>query len=276
MSDAQQPQFSETVGYRVRFDESDPSGLLRTSGLLRYAQDSAWIHSEQLGFGREWYAERGLWWLVRCAEVLVTGPVHMGETVSVTTRIVGYRKVWARRRTEVAGASGEVAATLLTDWVITDSKGAPTRVPPEFVALFGGQIGTFTPGRVLLPPLDDSAAATRSFAIRQQDLDPMAHVNNAAYLDFFEESLVDAGHAAWLTRLPRRYRLEYVAAAEPASTVTARLWPTGKGFAFRLSGSKGEELVRATADADATRQAFRDAVDARLAWTALGKSSGHG
>lgn len=31
--------------YRVRFDEAGPDGLLRTSVLLRLAQDLAWHHS---------------------------------------------------------------------------------------------------------------------------------------------------------------------------------------------------------------------------------------
>ena len=53
-----------------------------------------------------WYAERGLWWLVRCAELNLLADVAMGETVTVTTTIVGYRKVWARRRTEVAARVG--------------------------------------------------------------------------------------------------------------------------------------------------------------------------
>ena len=51
--------------YRVRFDEAGPDGLLRTSVLLRYAQDVAWHHSTSRGFDRAWYAERGLAWLVR-------------------------------------------------------------------------------------------------------------------------------------------------------------------------------------------------------------------
>ena len=34
-------------------------------GHLRFAQDLAWIHSESAGFGREWYADRQLTWLVR-------------------------------------------------------------------------------------------------------------------------------------------------------------------------------------------------------------------
>jgi hypothetical protein len=40
------------AGYRVRFDEAGPDGNLRTSGVLRYAQDVAWRHSEVLGFDR--------------------------------------------------------------------------------------------------------------------------------------------------------------------------------------------------------------------------------
>jgi len=38
--------------YRVRFDEAGPDGLLRTSTLLRYAQDLAAFHSAKRGFDR--------------------------------------------------------------------------------------------------------------------------------------------------------------------------------------------------------------------------------
>ena len=38
--------------YRVRFDEAAPDGLIRTSVLLRYAQDLAWFHSARQGFHR--------------------------------------------------------------------------------------------------------------------------------------------------------------------------------------------------------------------------------
>src|SRR4029079_2038825 len=67
---ATQPSSHETA-YRVRFDEAGPDGTLRTSGLMRFAQAVAWLHSTALGFGREWYAERRLTWLVRAAELEV-------------------------------------------------------------------------------------------------------------------------------------------------------------------------------------------------------------
>ena len=88
--------------YRVRFDEAGPDGRLRTSVLLRYAQDLAWFHSAARGFDRAWYAERGLAWLVRAAEVeVLAGRSRWATSSSGTTQVVGWRRVWARRRTDV-------------------------------------------------------------------------------------------------------------------------------------------------------------------------------
>ena len=74
--------------------------------LLRYAQDLAWFHSAARGFERAWYAERGLTWLVRAAEVEVLAPVAVGDELVGTTRVVGWRRVWARRRTDFVDAGG--------------------------------------------------------------------------------------------------------------------------------------------------------------------------
>jgi acyl-CoA thioesterase FadM len=272
--------FSETVLYRVRFDESDPGGVLRASSLLRYAQDCAWIHSERLGFDRAWYSARGLWWLVRCADLQVLGDIPMGETVRVTTTVVGSRKVWARRQTDVTGTTGQPVASVITDWVITDERGAPTRVPREFFELFGSRVQTFTPGRVLLPPTPTSAFR-HPVPVRRQDLDPMGHVNNAAYIDFLEEGVIAAGAGPWLQRLPRRYRLEYVAAAGPRDILTGEFWVRGEaGLAYRLVGPTGGEVLRATLDAEPSaagaHAAFRETVRLRRPLHAPGKDSGPG
>src|SRR5207247_6493647 len=97
---AGQPASSWETSYRVRFDEAGPDGRLRTSGFMRYAQDLAWQHSAELGFGRAWYAERGLTWLVRAAELMIVASPEMGSTVGARTAIVGIRRVFARRRGE--------------------------------------------------------------------------------------------------------------------------------------------------------------------------------
>jgi acyl-ACP thioesterase len=73
---------------------------------MRFAQDLAWLHSTALGFGREWYAERGLTWLVRAAELLVLARVPMGRDVHARTEVVGMRRVFARRSASSGSPTG--------------------------------------------------------------------------------------------------------------------------------------------------------------------------
>lgn len=241
---AADPRHRATVRYRARFDECNPDGVVRSSGLLRWAQDLAWIHSERLGFTRDWYAERSLGWLVRCLELNVLGHVALGETVAATTGVVGYRKVIARRRTQVVRETGEPVAVALTDWVLVDARGLPTRIPAEFAAIFGG-VESFEPARVRLGPTPDDAVAL-PFTVRDHEIDPMAHANNAVYVDWIDE----AARALGVSGLSR-YRLEYLVPAVLGANVIGRVWRTERGVDYRLTSASGTELLRAEASGDA-------------------------
>jgi acyl-CoA thioesterase FadM len=230
--------------YRVRFDEAGPDGLLRTSVVLRYAQDLAWYHSTQRGFDRAWYAERGLTWLVRAAEVGVEAEVLTGDELTGTTRVIGWRRVWARRRTEFRDAAGALVAWTHIDWVLLDRRGAPTRIPTEFDAAFGAPAATFPLARV---DLGDTPADSRrrSFRVRPQELDPMAHANNAVYADWLEEAVIAAGDEPAVRRIPRLARLEYARAAEPGVDLFGSAWRVGDGWSFRVADPDGVDLLRA-------------------------------
>jgi len=240
-----------TVDYRLRFDECGANGVVRTSALLRYAQDVAWIHSERLGFDRAWYAERRLAWVVRAAELGILARVALGDTLSISTAITGFRKVWARRRTEARLEDGTLALWGHTDWVMTDERGMPGRVPPEFPARFAIVPGPFEPGRVPLPPTP-ADAYRHPILVRPQDIDPMGHVNNAAYLDYLEEAVLgaDADAEGAIGPVPRRVRLEYLQPAAPGAALTAATWAldddAGAGWAWRLTDDAADdrELAR--------------------------------
>jgi acyl-ACP thioesterase len=227
--------------YRVRFDEAGPDGRLRTSGFMRYAQDLAWQHSADLGFGRAWYAERGLTWLVRAAELVIHEAPEMGTTMTARTAIVGIRRVFARRRGEFLLADGTPAGWVHTDWVLIDSRGALTRIPSIFPETFGGTEDMGPVGRIPLPatPAD---AVHRRFAVRPHELDPMDHANNAVYLDWLEESILaaapDEARAA-TTELPRRYRMEFALAVEAGAELDGAAWRDDAGWSYRLAGADG-------------------------------------
>ena len=235
--------------FRVRFDEAGPDGRVRTSSLLRYAQDLAWQHSDALGFDRVWYAGRAMTWLVRAAELAVLAPMISGDTLTGSTEVVGWRRVWSRRRTEFRDTAGVLTAWVHIDWVLIDGRGAPLRIPADFQAAFGVPDATFPLARVTLsePP---GGVVGRPVVVRPQELDPLDHVNNAVYADWMDEQvLAVGGHAgrAAVRRLPRLVRLEYARAAEAGSTVQALTWPDADATAWscRVDDADGTALLRA-------------------------------
>jgi acyl-ACP thioesterase len=230
--------------YRVRFDEAGSDGRLRTSAILRYAQDLAWVHSSALGFDRAWYDEHGLTWLVRAAELAVTAPTGVGATLIGTTRVVGFRRVWSRRRTEFRDGDGHAVAWINIDWVLLDARGAPTRIPPIFEEIFQGPAATFGLARVPLgEPSED--AVRRRFTVRPQELDPLDHANNAVYADWLEEAVIAAGDRDATRVIPRVVRLEYALPAEADATVDAVAWAADGGWSYQLLGADGNDLLRA-------------------------------
>jgi acyl-CoA thioester hydrolase len=240
--------FAWSAPYRVRFDEAGPDGLLRTSVLLRFAQDVAWFHSASLGFDRAWYAARGLTWLVRAAEVSVLERIGVGSEVTGTTRVVGWRRVWARRQTTFRDAAGTLLARADIDWVLLDARGAPTRIPAEFEPIFGAgasaSAGSVGLARVALGEPPAGARQVR-IVVRPQQLDPMDHVNNAVYADWLEQAVIEAGDPEATRAVPRLMRLDYAAAADPGAHLLADVWLADAGWAYGLRDEAGHELLRA-------------------------------
>ncbi|MEA2623377.1 MAG: hypothetical protein QOH61_2287 [Chloroflexota bacterium] len=237
------------LDYRVRFDEAGPDGLLRSSGYLAFAQDLAWQHSEVAGLDRAWYAERGLQWLVRAVRLEIALGVEYGETVRVSTEVIGWRRMWARRRSTFRTDAG-LLAVALTDWVLLNAEGRPVRVPGDVAERFA-DVRSFEPARVSLRKVGEPLKRL-DFTVRARDLDPLGHVNNAAYVDYLEEMLSAAGG---LPSLPRSYVIEYLRGATLGERVNASLWQDETGWAVRLTGYTDDEVIRARASGAQDRAA---------------------
>ena len=239
MDDLRQHAFD----HRIRFDECWSGGLLRAGGYLRLMQDLAWRHSELLGLGRDWYRTYRLAWLVRYADLRITGPAYSGDTLRVTTRVVGWRRVWARRESHASVDGVEVARATI-DWVLIDEAGRPARIPDDVAARFTDGVPGFQPARLALPQ-DLSDAVNRAWSVSIRDLDPMHHVNNATYLDVIDETVAAETGAHSGPEPPIRYQVEYLRPALPRVTVSVVHAPDEVGTAIRFLDPEGQELVRA-------------------------------
>jgi acyl-CoA thioesterase FadM len=217
---------------------------MRTAIYLAWAADIAWQHSTLLGFGRDWYSDRGLFWLVRAVRLDVLAPIPTYAEVLVTTQVAAYRRIAARRHSEVCDRSGRLIARIEIDWVMVNERGIPTRVPEAMLAFVADRDVTFEMLKVGLPETPPDAVE-RSFRVRRRDLDPLDHVNNSVYIDYLEEALEAAGHGDVLTACPRRYEIDFVASAERDDSLVGRTWPLEDGWAYRLSRADGTEVFRA-------------------------------
>lgn len=230
------------AGYRVRFDEAGPDGRMRVSSLFRYAQDIAWRHSERTGFDRAWYAERGLGWVVRGVDVELGAPVPMGHTLRLATAVIGHRRIWARRLCECRLADGELAARVTTDWVLLDGRGRVIRIPEAFGVSFRNP--EIDAEIIRVARTDGPPVATFDLEVREFDLDPFEHVNNAVYVDWLWAAIGAAGDA-WRDTAPTRLRVEYLASAARGDAVTLELRGDPASWVATTRRSDGLELVRA-------------------------------
>ena len=185
---------------------------MRAAAVLRHAQDLAWQHSETLEYGRAWYESRGVGWVVRSVDLLVSEPPRSNEAMIGTTALVGFRHVMARRRTRLFGTAGRVIADATIDWVMTDLSGRPVRFPAEFEPFVQEVGATFTPEKIPAEPEGDTGGVVVTVPLRVADFDPLGHVNNAAWLEIAEEALA-AVAPAQLDAPRRRIRLEYLGLA---------------------------------------------------------------
>jgi acyl-CoA thioesterase FadM len=218
---------------------------MRTAVFLAWVADIAWQHSTLLGFGRDWYTARGMFWLVRSVALDVLRPIHTYGTVLVSTQVMGYRRIAAHRHSEVRDPSGELTATAEIDWVMTNEKGMPARIPEEMLQFVADPGATFEMRKLALPAAPPDAVES-TFRVRRRDLDPLDHVNNSVYLDYFEEALVAAGQDGLVAATPRRYVLDFAASAAWDELLAGSAWPHDGGWAYRLTREDGSELFRAT------------------------------
>ena len=87
-------------------------------------------------------------WLVRNVKVSLAEPITYGDVLAISTEVIGWRHVWARRHTEVRRADpesgrggGGVVATVDTDWVLLTRRGHAGEGAP------GDRSSYFSPGR---------------------------------------------------------------------------------------------------------------------------------
>ncbi len=172
--------------------ELDPYEELRPSAVARLLQLAASEASSALGYDAGWYARNNTTWILRRTSLHTEGPIRQGDDLEIRTWVADFRRVRSIRRYEVMRGD-ELVAAAASDWVFAStSSGAPLTPTDDMQSHFMPE-GIATEKR---PPRiqfgrEDLFRETPIRRVEFADLDSLGHVNNARYIDFAQQTLLN-------------------------------------------------------------------------------------
>jgi acyl-CoA thioester hydrolase len=229
---------THTRSFRVRHSELDAFGQVKDAVYLRYMQETAFEASAGVGYDTARYAAMQRLWLIHDTAIEYRQPMRESDCVHVTTWVADFSRVQSRRCYEFKRAGAEaVLATAHSDWAFLDAvTGRPVPIPPELAAAFwpaGEGSPSLKRERFPEPP-----PATHPFSLQRRvdwrDVDAAGHVNNANYLDYAIECMLQAlaaqqwplqrWEAEGVRLAARHHRLEYKQSAVYGDELQLSTW----------------------------------------------------
>ncbi len=181
-----------TRTFRIRNYECDAYGHLNNANYLRFMQETAFDASSAVGYDLARYEKLGHNWVIRETGIEYFTPLSYDETVEIRTWVADFRRASSRRMYEFRRVgSNNLVARAYSDWVyIQRATGLPAPIPDEMKrAVLPDYDSEHFPERPIFPnpPPAPKGAFTLTRRVEWQELDSLARVNNAIYLDYASE-----------------------------------------------------------------------------------------
>lgn len=179
-----------------------PREVARAADLWRACQDVAVGASIAGGWPPVRYREVGTSFVVRSEQVVHHRETAYGDALRGTTWVSRFRRqMLSTREVRIADAHGPIA-TARQEWVHVSSALEPARAGEALTSAFpvepapDGDAGPEMP--TVATPIEEHPPHVFSFEAWNVWMDPLAHANHPAYVDYCEEALARALLAAGL------------------------------------------------------------------------------
>ena len=226
-----------TRTFRVRWGELDPSGTVSPANYQRYLIETAWDFGDSLGLGANASQTLDLFWVIRDTEIRFLCPLHQNDVFDFTIWLVNWQRVRGTRCFELTlKENGAVIAQGTQQIVSMDAKSGRPASPTE------GLMDKFRFENPRVLPFERfpkiTAVENPHMTQRQvegMDLDVYEHVNNATYVNYAEEAVVqNFSSRGWspaklaeanLSIAPRRVHIQYLSLAVWGETLNISTHP---------------------------------------------------
>jgi YbgC/YbaW family acyl-CoA thioester hydrolase len=263
-----------TRTFRVRWGELDPSGTVSPANHLRYLIETAWDWGTAIGWDADYSQNPDVFWLIRETEIRFLRPLRHNDVFDFTIWLANWQRVRGTRCFELRlKENGDVIAQGTQQIVYMDAKtGRPKNMPDERIDTFRMEDPRVFPFERFPKILPVETANTTQRRVESMDLDVYDHVNNAIYVDYVNEAVVqDFSARGWtparlteagLGVVTRRVHIQYSSIAAWGETLNIFT------HVFKLNDTGGSSYVcMARADGSIVAECIMD-------WELIDRQSG--
>ncbi len=196
--------------YFIHYYDSDLKRSATISSIMRYFEDIAILHSENVNLGIDYYTNHHAVWMLYKWDIRIKKMPLFKENIKVRTIATSMKSFHAHRYFDILDEQGEQIVTANSMWLFinTDTK-KPIKIsddmfegydvnPDNMAELELGEIGIL-----------ENIVVSKEFNVRYNDIDTNKHVNNIKYVDWALEVVPEDLLLNYsLTRLKVNYRKE--------------------------------------------------------------------
>ncbi|WP_294154129.1 acyl-ACP thioesterase domain-containing protein [uncultured Clostridium sp.] len=179
-----------TKNYEIHYYEVDSKLRCKLSSIIDFICDVGTQQSESVGGGIEYCTQNNCAWVFYKYDIKMSRYPAFGETISITTKPVGFKKFYGLRRYIIKDSENNIIGEALALFFLIDiEKRRPTRIQKEQYDFYGvdGDIN-YDVSMEKLERIEHEDYSV-DFNIRYSDIDSNNHVNNVKYIEWAIESV---------------------------------------------------------------------------------------
>lgn len=173
---------------RVRYSEVGEDKNLTLNSIINYFQDCSTFHSESIGVGMDFLAEKQQGWVLSAWQIVVERYPKLCEEIKISTWPYDFRHFLGSRNFTMEDAGGNRIASANTLWTFLDLKtGHPINVDETQIKAYELEEKLdmkYAPRKIKVPA---EYVEFPSFTVKAHHLDTNHHVNNGQYILMAQE-----------------------------------------------------------------------------------------
>ena len=179
-----------TKNYEIHYYEVDSNLRCKLSSIVEFIGDVGTHQSEELGGGMKYCMDNKCAWVFYQDDIKIYRYPMFGETISITTEPVGFKKFYGLRKYTIKDSEDKVIGEALAlFFLINIEKRRPMRIQKEQYDFYGvdGDVDDDISLEKIHPVKETQY--TKNFNIRYSDIDSNKHVNNVKYIEWAIEAV---------------------------------------------------------------------------------------